>query len=94
MVEVDWDSQKDAHFNTRIRLVAKDRRQLIRDITEVLSKMDVNIMQFTMRQQEDLAIGRYVLEVKDLGHLTQILKRLRAIPKVILVERHDQGTDW
>jgi hypothetical protein len=47
-----------------------------------------------MRQQEDLAIGRYVLEVKDLNHLTQIMKRLRAIPKVILVERHDQGNDW
>jgi len=94
MVEVSWDSRKDAHFNTRVRLVAKDRRQLIRDITEALSKLDVNILQFTMRQQEDLAIGRYVLEVKDLNHLTQIMKRLRAIPKVILVERHDQGNDW
>jgi (p)ppGpp synthase/HD superfamily hydrolase len=74
--------------------VAKDRRQLIRDITDALSKLDVNILQFTMRRQDDLAIGRYVLEVKDLGHLTQILKRLRAVPKVILVERHDQGADW
>ena len=94
MVEVTWESQRDAHFNTRVRLVAKDRRQLIRDITETLSKLDVNILQFTMRRQDDLAIGRYVMEVKDLGHLTQILKKLRAIPKVILVERHDQGADW
>jgi GTP diphosphokinase / guanosine-3',5'-bis(diphosphate) 3'-diphosphatase len=94
LVEVSWDSQRDAHFNTRVRLVAKDRKQLIRDITEALSKLDVNILQFTMRRQDDLAIGRYVLEVKDLSHLTQILKKLRSVPKVILVERHDQGADW
>jgi GTP pyrophosphokinase len=94
VVEVSWESQRDAQFNARVRLVAKDRRQLIRDITDALSKLDVNILQFTMRRQDDLAIGRYVLEVKDLGHLTQILKRLRAVPKVILVERHDQGADW
>ncbi|MFA7332172.1 MAG: bifunctional (p)ppGpp synthetase/guanosine-3',5'-bis(diphosphate) 3'-pyrophosphohydrolase [Candidatus Delongbacteria bacterium] len=94
MVEVAWDSPRDQQFNTRVRLVARDRKHLIRDITETLSKLEVNILQFTMRKQDDLAIGKYILEVKDLTHLTQILKRLRAIPKVILVERHDQGADW
>jgi len=94
VVEVVWDSPRDQQFNTRVRLVARDRKHLIRDITETLSKLEVNILQFTMRRQDDLAIGKYVLEVKDLTHLTQILKRLRAIPKVILVERQDQGADW
>lgn len=94
MVDVSWDSNREHHFNTRIRLVATDRRHLMRDVTETLSKLDVNILQMTMRKQEELAIGKYVMEVQSLSHLTQILKRLRAIPKVIRVERHDQGADW
>ncbi len=94
MVEVSWDSSREHHFNTRIRLVATDRKHLIRDITETLSKLDVNILQFTMRKQDELAIGKYIMEVKSLGHLTQIMKKLRSIAKVIRVERHDQGSDW
>lgn len=94
MVPVSWDSHQEHHFNARVLLVATDRRHLIRDITEALSKMDVNIQQFTMRKQDDLGIGKFVLEVQNLSQLTSILKKLRSLPKVIRVERHDQGADW
>jgi len=94
MVPVSWDSHQQQHFNARVLLVANDRRHLIRDITEALSKLDVNIQQFTMRKQDDLAIGKFVLEVRNLSQLTGILKKLRSLPKVIRVERHDQGADW
>jgi GTP diphosphokinase / guanosine-3',5'-bis(diphosphate) 3'-diphosphatase len=94
MVPVSWDSHHEQHFNARVLLVATDRRHLIRDITETLSKLDVNILQFTMRKQDDLGIGKFVLEVKNLSQLTSILKKLRSLPKVIRVERHDQGADW
>ncbi len=94
LVDVQWDSHRDQHFNSRIILVANDRRNLLRDISDALAKLDVNIQQFTMRRQDDLAIGRFVLEVKNLGQLTSILKKLRSLPKVIRVERHDHGADW
>lgn len=94
VVPVSWDTHQEHHFNARVLLVATDRRHLIRDITETLSKLDVNIQQFTMRKQDDLGIGKFVLEVKNLSQLTGILKKLRSLPKVIRVERHDQGADW
>ena len=94
IVEVEWDAARDQQFNARIILVASDRRNLLHDVAEVLAKMDVNIMQFNMRRQDDLAIGRIILEVKNLAQLTTVLKRLRQIREVIRVQRHDQGTDW
>ena len=91
---MEWDAARDQQFNARIILVASDRRNLLHDVAEVLAKMDVNIMQFNMRRQDDLAIGRIILEVKNLAQLTTVLKRLRQIREVIRVQRHDQGTDW
>jgi GTP diphosphokinase / guanosine-3',5'-bis(diphosphate) 3'-diphosphatase len=94
LIDVEWDSDRNQHFNSRIMLVATERRNLIRDISDILAKMDVNIIQFTMRKQDELAIGKFVLEVKNLGHLSSILKKLRSLKKVIRVIRHDSGTDW
>ncbi|MCA9786063.1 MAG: hypothetical protein KC488_05870, partial [Candidatus Cloacimonetes bacterium] len=44
--------------------------------------------------QEELAIGRIVIEVKNLSQLQSIINKLKAIPKVIRVDRHDQSADW
>jgi GTP diphosphokinase / guanosine-3',5'-bis(diphosphate) 3'-diphosphatase len=94
VIDVSWDSHRDHHFNARVLLVSPDRRHLIRDITEVLSKLEVNIIKFTMRRQDELAIGKFILEVKNLSQLTMILKKLRGLPKMIRVERHDRSADW
>lgn len=93
-VEVEWDSERHDTFNSRLMVVATDRKSLIHDISETLAKLDVNISQFTMKRQEELAIGRIVIEVKNLSQLQTIINRLKAIPKVIRVDRHDQSADW
>lgn len=93
-VEVEWDSERSDSFNSRLMLVATDRKSLIHDISEALAKLDVNISQFTMKRQEELAIGRIVIEVKNLSQLQQIINKLKSIPKVIRVDRHDQSADW
>ncbi|MCA9783777.1 MAG: bifunctional (p)ppGpp synthetase/guanosine-3',5'-bis(diphosphate) 3'-pyrophosphohydrolase [Calditrichaeota bacterium] len=93
-VDVEWDSERNDTFNSRLMVVATDRKSLIHDISDTLAKLDVNISQFTMKRQEELAIGRIVIEVKNLSQLQSIINKLKAIPKVIRVDRHDQSADW
>lgn len=89
-IHVDWDADREAKFNIRVRLMAEDRAQLLGDITVGLAKEDVNMLYIEMKREDNFASGRLVLEVKSLLHLQRVLKRIRAIPGVLHVERLDE----
>jgi len=89
-IQVDWDADREAKFNVRVKLVAEDRKQLLGDVTVGLAKEDVNMLYIEMKREDQFASGRLVLEVKSLVHLQRVLKRIRAIPGVIHVERLDE----
>ncbi len=89
-IQVDWDADREAKFNVRVRIMAEDRTQLLGDITVGLSKEDVNLLYIEMKREDNFASGRLVLEVKSLLHLQRVLKRIRAIPGVLHVERLDE----
>lgn len=89
-IHVDWDADREAKFNVRVRVTAEDRAQLLGDITVALAKEDVNLLYIEMKREDHFASGRLVLEVKSLLHLQRVLKRVRAIPGVLHVERLDE----
>lgn len=89
-IQVEWDADREAKFNVRIRLMAEDRAQMLGDITVALAKEDVSMLYIEMKREDNFASGRLVLEVKSLLHLQRVLKRIRAIPGVLHVERLDE----
>ncbi|MBK8129905.1 MAG: bifunctional (p)ppGpp synthetase/guanosine-3',5'-bis(diphosphate) 3'-pyrophosphohydrolase [bacterium] len=91
-MQVEWDADREAKFNVRVKLVAEDRQQLLGDVTVGLAKEDVNMLYIEMKREDQFATGRLVLEVKSLLHLQRVLKRIRAIPGVLHVERLDEET--
>jgi guanosine-3',5'-bis(diphosphate) 3'-pyrophosphohydrolase len=90
IVSVEWDADRDVHFNVRIHLVGEDRKNLLHDITEVIAPLDVNIIYIDMKAEDTVVSGRLILEVKSLAHLTRILKRIRNVKGVIEVRRLDE----
>ncbi len=91
-IQVDWDADREAKFNVRVRIMAEDRSQLLGDITVGLAKEDVSLLYIEMKREDQFASGRLVLEVKSLLHLQRVLKRIRAIPGILHVERLDEDT--
>jgi len=78
------------YFLARIIIVSEDRRNLLNDITEVLARMEINIRQFNMRKQDNLAIGKFILEVLDRDHLNEVIRHLKRIKGIVRVERRDE----
>jgi GTP pyrophosphokinase len=89
IVSVEWDVAKDSHFNVRIQLTGEDRKNLLHDITQTIMPYDVNILHIDMKAVDTTVQGRLILEVKNLAHLTKILKRIRGVKGVIEVRRLD-----
>lgn len=92
-IAVDWDVDHDQEFNTRVRLLAEDRRNLLRDLTEVISTLDVNIISLDMKKEGSLTMGTIVIQVKNLAHLTKIIRRMQNVKGVVTVSRLDEEVE-
>jgi guanosine-3',5'-bis(diphosphate) 3'-pyrophosphohydrolase len=90
VMSVEWDVDKDVHFNVRVHLIGEDRRNLLHDITDAIAPLDVNIVHIEMKAEDTIATGRLILEVKSLAHLTRIMKHIRNVKGVIEVRRLDE----
>jgi guanosine-3',5'-bis(diphosphate) 3'-pyrophosphohydrolase len=89
-IAVEWDVDREATFNVRVRVIAKERLRLLNDLTQAMAKEDVNILYLEMKREDAFAVGQLTLEVKSLPHLTRVFRRMKAIKDVIHVERLDE----
>ncbi|MBU0507378.1 bifunctional (p)ppGpp synthetase/guanosine-3',5'-bis(diphosphate) 3'-pyrophosphohydrolase [bacterium] len=89
-IAVEWDVDKEATFNVRVRVIGKERPRLLNDLTTAMAKEEVNILYLEMRREDAFAVGQLTIEVKSLPHLTRVVKRMKAIKDVIHVERVDE----
>ena len=91
IIEVSWDVDSEGAFLVQLRLLATGRKDFLKDVAESLVSMNTNIVKMDMRNENALIDSFLILEVKDLTHLTQIIRRLHGIKGVISVNR-DSGT--
>lgn len=89
-IAVEWDVDRDQEFNTRIRLLAEDRRNLLRDITNNIAPLNINMISLEMKKEGALVMGTLVVQVKDLPHLTKVIRRIQDVKGVVSVSRLDE----
>ena len=92
-VPVEWDAERDTHFNARIRVLSEDRKRLLRDITDAVAAQNVNIVGLDMKLSDSMAVGDFLLEVHNLAHLVKVIRQLRNVKGVVSVKRLDHTGD-
>ena len=91
-IAVEWDVDRDTNFHTRIKILAVDRRKLLRDITDSFASLDVNIVALDMKIADSMALGDLTMEVHNLNHLVKIIRTIRGVKGVVKVDRVDTVT--
>ena len=87
VVEVEWTSTKGL-FMVKIQVEALDRRNLLSDVTRVLSGHGVNIISGTIATGSDrVATSQFSFEMADPQHLNSLLAAVRKIDGVFDVYR-------
>lgn len=87
LVPVLWDVDSAGVFKVKIKLMGEDRIGLIKDIANVISDFNINIININFRVKESIATGNILAEVTNLHHLTNTLNGIRKIKGIINVER-------
>ena len=81
---VEWGRKSASSYEVDITLRAFDRKWLLKDLTNVIAQMGVNILGVQSRVDEGQGIAelRLAVRVADFGQLSDLLGRLSAVPGV------------
>ena len=88
-VEIEWASEKDDRFYVSLFMEGTDRRGLLSDVATAISDTDTDIVQADMRGVERGMLGRFSVSVRDLAHLTKVIKAISGVKGVVQVDRRD-----
>ena len=88
-IDVEWDVDKDKRFLVRLYMVAHDRRDFLRDVTEEISSTDADIVNVTLKTEDMFVHNNMLIEVRNLKHLTNIINKIRKIKGIVNVERRN-----
>ena len=96
-LKVSWDIGNEQSFHIHLSVLGEDRRELLSDVSQTISRCDSNILVVNFKVEDSLAKGNLVVQVRDLHHLTKIIHSIRKVAGIITVERvegsavHDQN---
>ncbi len=84
-VDIQWE-QSESTYPVKIAVEAMDRTNLLKDVADEISLTKTNIIRAEASLvAKDQAMLKFVLEVKSLNHLNDIMKRLKQIKNVTKV---------
>lgn len=91
-IAVNWTVEAEEEFKVQLMILAEDRKNLIRDITQAIANNNTNILNFDIKSKDKLGLGKVIIEVQNLPHLTRVINSLNKIKGMLSVERMDVGS--
>ncbi|RJQ43838.1 MAG: bifunctional (p)ppGpp synthetase/guanosine-3',5'-bis(diphosphate) 3'-pyrophosphohydrolase [Nitrospiraceae bacterium] len=88
LVDVEWSVGDDSAYAVKIQVLTEDKRGLLAELSAVLSTNNVNINHLdATTTHERQALFNFILDIRDKGHLVDVIKKLAQINGVIDVKR-------
>jgi GTP pyrophosphokinase len=90
-VDVEWDVDKGQSFLVRLYTLVDDRKNLLKDITEAIAEVDVNVRGGEIAAGQSPAVGHFVLEIQNYGQLSRAITKIKNVNGVLSVDREGIG---
>ena len=93
ILQVNWDVENDQAFTVQLRVRSHDRKFLLSDISKALGDCGCNIQSATTRTVGQIAEQDFWVDVINITHLQQAMKKADEIEGVLEVLRIDEQPD-
>ncbi|MBM4270955.1 MAG: bifunctional (p)ppGpp synthetase/guanosine-3',5'-bis(diphosphate) 3'-pyrophosphohydrolase [Deltaproteobacteria bacterium] len=89
VVDVQWNIREKQTYPVNMRVVCKDKKGLLAEISTIISSLDINIShaEVETRPADMQAICDFILDVYDLDQFNQVLHAIKKLKNVISVDR-------
>jgi GTP pyrophosphokinase len=84
---VEWDVQANQTFLVKLLVGLENRKNLLRDVTQAISETETNIRSAAVDGDRSTGVGEFVIDVKNLRHLNQVINKIRRVTGVLSVDR-------
>ncbi len=86
-LEVEWDVAKKTEFLSQLTVVAEDRKGYLKDVTEAISALSVNITSVDIKVEDGIASCVIVVSISNVRRLNTVIRRLEGLAGTVTVRR-------
>ncbi|MBN1615597.1 MAG: bifunctional (p)ppGpp synthetase/guanosine-3',5'-bis(diphosphate) 3'-pyrophosphohydrolase, partial [Deltaproteobacteria bacterium] len=88
LVDVSWNIKEKHSYNTHMRVICRDKKGVLAEISSIISSQDVNISHAEIDTRPDMqAICDFWIDVSDLGQFNETVTAIKKLKGVLSVER-------
>ena len=87
LVPVEWEVARKDLFNVRLKVIGQDRKGLLKDMTETISKLNINMTSVDIKVKEAVAIAIFIIQVNNLKQLDRVVRKIAKVKNIDFVER-------
>jgi len=87
LLPVDWNVKKKDLFSVRIKVVGHDSTGMLKDLSETISNMKINISSVDTKIIDNIATTYFIVSVNNNRQLNRLVRKLATIKNVDFVER-------
>ncbi|MBT3796911.1 MAG: bifunctional (p)ppGpp synthetase/guanosine-3',5'-bis(diphosphate) 3'-pyrophosphohydrolase, partial [Candidatus Marinimicrobia bacterium] len=74
-------------FNVRMKVVGQDRKGLLKDMTETISKLSINMTSVDIKVKDTVATAIFIIQVNNVKQLDRVVRKMSNVKNIDLVER-------
>jgi len=88
LVDVEWNIKEKQTYNAHMRVICRDKKGVLAEISSIISALDVNISHAEIDTRPDMqAICDFWVDVNDLGQFNGTVTAIKKLRGVLSVER-------
>ena len=87
LVPVDWNVKSSEQFNVRLKIIGQDYKGWLKDMSECISKQNVNITSVDIKVNENIAEAHFIVQVNNNRQLNRLLRKMTKLKHIDYVER-------
>ena len=86
-VTVDWNISSNRTFIVRLKMIFEDRKNLLKDLTDATSALNIYIKSIDMKAEDTVATCYLIIEISGTNQLDRLIKRLQQVQSIDHIER-------
>ena len=87
LVPVDWNVKSTEQFNVFLKVVGQDYKGWLKDVSECISKQNVNIASVDIKVNDNIAEAQIIVQVNNNRQLKRLMNKMTKLKNIDYVKR-------
>ena len=87
LVPVDWNVKSSEQFNVLLQVVGQDYKGWLKDVSECISKQNVNIASVDIKVNDNIAEAQIIVQVNNNRQLKRLMNKMIKLKNIDYVKR-------